>query len=262
MMNLRSTDVQERFPALSNESRSDRVSEKYSFLNTLNIADVLESQGWFPESVSQKNTKRNSKVNPNHTLHSVTFRRSDTTFDNMFKEEIPQITLVNSHDGTNALKFYMGLYRLVCSNGLVIPSGLNFESTIKHLGHTEKEVCELLRKATDSYNDVFKNIELMKNRELEQPKAISYSKNCLKSRYKDKADSVSPFDLLLPLRKEDVGTSLWKRYNVVQEKLINGGTMWNEKTKKRANIRKIKSIKNDIKLNTDLWKITERYLTS
>lgn len=35
----------------------------------------------------------------------------------------PKITLVNSYDGSIKYQFQMGMYRLVCSNGLTIPAG-------------------------------------------------------------------------------------------------------------------------------------------
>ena len=46
----------------------------------------------------------------------------------------PQILLTNSHDGKNSFQFQAGLYRLICSNGLVI-ADTQFEAVkIRHMG--------------------------------------------------------------------------------------------------------------------------------
>jgi hypothetical protein len=49
------------------------------------------------------------------------FRNDDVVINGEDGDTVfPQILLTNSHDGKNAFQFQAGLYRLVCSNGLVI----------------------------------------------------------------------------------------------------------------------------------------------
>ena len=49
---------------------------------------------------------------------------------------IPQIILTNSHDGFNSFKFMLGIFRLVCSNGLVVCDNQMVNMTIRHINYT------------------------------------------------------------------------------------------------------------------------------
>jgi len=73
-----------------------------------------------------------------------------------------------------------------------------------------------------------------------------------------KTQTISVSELLEPTRKEDQGDDLWSIYNVVQEKLIHG--MYNyangEKVRKS---RPIKNFQQNMKVNSDLYKLALQY---
>ena len=52
----------------------------------------------------------------------------------------PQIILTNSHDGFNSFKFMLGIFRLVCSNGLVVCDNQMVNMTIRHINYTFDEL--------------------------------------------------------------------------------------------------------------------------
>jgi hypothetical protein len=78
--------------------------------------------------------------NIGHTIHARTIKgvsmatiRLDRTFmDPTGSQFQPQLFLKNANDGTSACHFSVGLFRLVCSNGLVIPGAVSETYRIIH----------------------------------------------------------------------------------------------------------------------------------
>ena len=52
----------------------------------------------------------------------------------------PQILMTNSHDGKNSFQFQAGLYRLVCSNGLVIADAQFEDVKMRHMGYSFEDL--------------------------------------------------------------------------------------------------------------------------
>ena len=51
----------------------------------------------------------------------ITFQNPDIMIKGKDGDDAyPRIIMTNSHDGFNAFQFKVGIYRLVCSNGLVV----------------------------------------------------------------------------------------------------------------------------------------------
>ena len=56
---------------------------------------------------------------------------------------ILKLMLTNSHDGKNSFQFQAGLYRLICSNGLVIADE-QFESVkMRHMGYSFEDLQDM-----------------------------------------------------------------------------------------------------------------------
>ena len=62
-------------------------------------------------------------------------------------------------------------------------------------------------------------------------------------------------DILEPTRDEDKGNDLWRVFNVVQEKITQGGFSAALVGAKVRKVRKIKSFEKDLKINQDLFKL-------
>ena len=67
-------------------------------------------------------------------------------------------------------------------------------------------------------------------------------------------------DMLQSIRVGDKGNSVWKVYNVVQEKLIKGGLVFNNKREKVQKLRPIINIDRKIDVNKNLWELAESYV--
>jgi hypothetical protein len=65
-------------------------------------------------------------------------------------------------------------------------------------------------------------------------------------------------DFLTPTRKEDNKNDLWSVFNLVQEKLVHGMVDYRNGSKTRK-ARSIKNFQQDIKLNSELYKLAFEY---
>ena len=195
--------------------------------------------------------------------HLVVFRNPDVVINGENNDTVfPQILLTNSHDGKNAFNFVAGLYRMICSNGLVI-SDQQFEDVrIRHMGYSFEELQAQIRGMVEKLPLTVKSMNKMKEVNLEQEKAVDFAKKALKTRFPKNTLKRMDIDiegLLKPVRKEDKGSDLWSVFNVVQEKIIDGDFDYIVGSKIRK-ARKIKNFKQDQKINKELFDLALEYV--
>ena len=75
----------------------------------------MNKLGWKPFNASQRKSRKSQ--DSMFTKHMIRLRNGDV---GKIGDSIPEVVLTNSHDGRNAFTLHAGLFRMVCSNGLVI----------------------------------------------------------------------------------------------------------------------------------------------
>jgi len=243
------------------------VSKKYLFVNTETIIDDLEKLGWNPVEVAQrKSIKEEGTI---FSKHMVAFQNPDIKITSEDGDDAyPRILLTNSHDGMQAFKFSVGIFRLVCSNGLVVADEQFSDFRIKHKGYTFGELRKVVRKAVADLPNRVKVMNDMKNRILTQEEKNKLALDAMLIRAGIKPDTREAkffnavgydeetiVDILEPKRKADIGDDLWKVFNVVQEKITQGDFHAALKGAKVRKVRKIKSFEKDLKVNKELFKL-------
>ena len=112
------------------------VTNKYLFVNTETIIDDLGKLGWKPVTAAMRKNRGKDTI---FSKHMVTFQNPDIMIKSKDGDDaFPRIILSNSHDGLQAFKFSVGIYRLVCSNGLVVADEEFSDFKIKHKGRGPK----------------------------------------------------------------------------------------------------------------------------
>jgi len=170
----------------------------------------------------------------------------------------PRILLTNSHDGMQAFKFSVGIFRLVCSNGLVVADEQFSEFRIKHKGYTFGELRNVVKQAV---NDLPKRVEVMndmKNRILTEDEKRKMALDAMLIRAGVDTldyDEETIDDILEPKREADKGDDLWRVFNVIQEKITQGDFHAALTGAKVRKVRKIKSFEKDLKVNKKLFKL-------
>ena len=237
------------------------LSKHYSFVPTMKVVNDLRELGY--ECVDATQVKARKKSTNGYQKHMLTFEHPKYKVDN--SEEYPQILLTNSHDGGNAFTLSAGIFRLVCSNGLVIKTEDYGSARLVHKGYSFEAVQKLVKEFEVTVDEVLTKVTAMKKVELTKEQQIEFAKKAALLRFTAKsynenniADVVSIDDLLNVDRKEDAGNGLYEVFNRVQESLIQGKYLYaasgklNDADTKTRKARPIKNFKQSIDVNKKL----------
>ena len=251
------------------------LSNHYSFVPTMNVVNDLRELGY--EVVDATQVKARKKSTNGYQKHLITLEHPKYKLDQVNEveisdgktetqvtkaEEYPQILLTNSHDGGNAFTLSAGIFRLVCSNGLVIKTEDYGSARLVHKGYSFEAVQELVKQFEETVDEVLTRITAMKKVQLTKEQQIEFAKQAALLRFKSKSyneDNIEKVvnidDLLNVDRKEDAGNGLYEVFNRVQESLINGKYTYLGTKDKPRKARPIKNFKQNIEVNSKLSKL-------
>lgn len=242
------------------EPTNKGVSEKYLHVNTETIIDDLAKLGWLPVTAMQRKTKpRKDGSATIRSKHMISFQNPDLMIKGKDGDDaFPRIIVTNSHDGLNSFQFRVGIYRLVCSNGLVIADEEFSAFKIRHKGYTFEELQTVVAQAVADLPNKIQVLNKMQARMLtpEEQRQLAIDAMALRSTNPDaKYEDASIEEVLAATRKEDEGDSLWLVFNRIQESIINGGYSAALSGAKVRKVKKIKSFERDLQVNQDLFKL-------
>ncbi len=233
------------------------VSDKYLFVNTETIIDDLEKLGWLPVQAAERKSRK--KVGTIFSKHMVAFQNPDIKITSQDGDDAyPRILLTNSHDGMQAFKFSVGIFRLVCSNGLVVADEQFSDFKIKHKGYTFAELRNVVRQAVEDLPNRVQVMNDMKSRILteDEKRKMALDAMLIRAGVKElQYDEETITDILDPKRDADKGDDLWRVFNVIQEKITQGDFHAALTGAKVRKVRKIKSFEKDMKVNKELFKL-------
>ena len=233
------------------------VSDKYLFVNTETIIDDLDKLGWLPVQAAQrKSIKKEGTI---FSKHMVAFQNPNIKITSQDGDDAyPRILLTNSHDGMQAFKFSVGIFRLVCSNGLVVADEQFSEFKIKHKGYTFGELRNVVKQAVEDLPNKVQVMNDMKNRILteDEKRKMALDAMLIRAGVKElQYDEDTITDILDPKRDADKGDDLWRVFNVIQEKITQGNFHAALTGAKVRKVRKIKSFEKEMKVNKELFKL-------
>lgn len=96
------------------------MSERYGHIPTSDVIQGMMRVGFQPFSALQCRSRLPDKSA--FTKHMIRFRTSEEF--HAVSDVLPEIVLINSHDGSSAYRLLAGMFRLVCSNGLIVADSL------------------------------------------------------------------------------------------------------------------------------------------
>jgi hypothetical protein len=266
------------FATAAHESRSLR----YTYIPTSEIIAGLMREGFQPFKATQGRCRVAGKAD--FTKHMIRFRHPDS-FNAIQRvgDSVPEVVLVNSHDGTSAYKLSAGLYRLVCSNGLMVADSTVQMLSIQHKGNIVDEVIEGSFQIVQQSEKALARADEWNQLQLTAGEQEAFAEAARHLRFADVEGVIkSPItaeQLLRPRREADATglidyrkpaapkPDLWHTLNVVQENVIRGGLHGtvrgidpdtNRRTFRRVTTREVRGIDQDVKLNRALWMLAER----
>lgn len=264
-------DIRKQCPmAFKSTPTNPGVSGRYTQANTSTVIDDLAKLGWYPVQVKQAREKKGSSGI--RSFHMVAFQNPDIKIYKTIEggekvvDTYPRIILTNSHDGFNSFKFMVGLFRLVCSNGLVVCDNNMVNMSIRHVNYDFEELRRIVASAIEQVPGIVNTMNQMKTVQLTDEQKTELATEVIKIRkgiedgQEFQADAETIESILEPVRDEDNANDLWTVFNICQEKLIKGGFSAVGKNNKTRKQRGITSIKKDMDFNQRLWGTASKYL--
>ena len=245
--------LKEKVPAAFAERPKKGVSSKYCFLSTEKIINRIKGKGFHPVFAEQTKTKDPQKKP--FARHLIRFRKKNPRKVNGY---FPEIVLVNSHNRKSRLQIMIGLFRLVCSNGLIVSEATFGSIRTIHLGERGEEVDNRLDFILKQFPKVEKRVMEFQRIKLSERERVSYLRRAVQLRWKKRIPNLNE-SLDKVQRKEDEENSLWNIFNRTQENLFKGNLSGISKKGRNTRTRVIKSVKRNIQLNKALWSLTEEF---
>ena len=250
-------------PQVFNHQVSSKLTDKYVHIPTDTIIEDMEKLGWFPYQVKTVKARKSSGAMGKHLIQ---FFNPEIVINNEACETdlFPNLLLINSHDGSTSVRFEMGVFRLVCENGLVIKSKDFGGFKMRHMGYNFEDLRTHISSLVKTLPDVVDNLNKFSQVIMTPEQQNEFANKAIEARFnEEKSLPQSEIDYLLtPERKEDEGDNLWVVLNRVQEKLTQGGFGYLNAKGKLRKTRAVKNFTMDTEMNMKLWEIAEEYLVN
>ena len=223
-------------------------SNKFGFISSANLVQTLESKGLQLADVVESKIRKDKEKRLGYQKHVMRF---NTGISNAHGNL--QLLAINSHEGSSALTFRLGFFRLVCSNGLIVGSDLIPQIKVRHTSNgllkLDNAIDEVMENQIAATNAMTRMMETKVNAETFETLARESLKIRLGDKYSDK---------IIPLfeskRWEDNKEDLFSVFNVIQENVIRTGFYaLNKETNVATKVRAIRGVESNVILNNALF---------
>lgn len=175
---LTDDELMQFVPSVFSGDKHESRSERYTYIPTINIINKLRDEGFQPFFACQSRVRDLGRRE--YSKHMLRLRREG----NINGKEVPEIILLNSHDGSSSYQMSPGIFRFVCTNGLVC--GNNFgEIRVPHKGDIVGQVIEGAYEVLGVFDKVTDNMEAMKEIHLNSDEQHLFGRAALMVRYED-----------------------------------------------------------------------------
>lgn len=266
MSNLKAmteADLRAAAPSIFSEKAHASRSAKYEVVPTIDVLERLRKAGYVATAASQNGLRRGDAkekaMRAPFVRHLIRLRHKTDldVADRKVGDVIPEIILLNSHDGTSAFRMEAGLFRLACSNGLIVKSS-DFGSI--RLNHTGNALLEAVTAAASDISErlpeVIRVTKEWDKINLSVGQRARFAKAALDLRYNGNAP-IGAAEALTAQRAADEAPTLWRTFNILQENLSKGGLAGKSATGREIKTHSIKSVNNTLHFNRSLWEMAE-----
>ena len=270
-------DIRRVAPSVFAEQPSTVTSNRYAFVPTNKIVEEMMQNGWMPKAAAEQRvntTTERGVARLGYQKHMLRFTLAGAAgmHTAVVGEVRPDILVINSHDASSGIRLMAGLFRYVCSNGMVVSDGTFQSINLRHTGRA----FDIVEASYEMFNEVpklYEEIELWKNRVMTPEEIKRFAWEAYAARFGEEKSQLQMSStlpapdmedkILRVRRKEDIGSSLWSVFNRAQENLTNGGFrhyVGSETTGlKYRRSTGIHSPVSDIKFQRALWELARGY---
>ena len=224
---------------VNNIKNVQRIKMKEFYIPTIEVVKKLQDEGWNISGVNEQRGK-NRKITNNYVqMQHPDFAMKNANGKN---EALASLTITNSCNGSKPLSLDLGMYRQVCSNGMIAFDQAAESETIKHIQVNYNNLDSFISNVNRKTSVVLNEFEKLKHTNLSVQEMQKLAYEAAQLRYSN-LDDIDINDLLSVNRIEDEGNDLWTVFNRIQENLIGDVANLNE----------------DIRLNKQLFSLANQY---
>lgn len=274
--------IVEKAPSVAAKAPHSGVSARYKFMDSLKVLKRLYDNGFYARSAMQNTARKDDQRG--HEKHLVRLRHESVQERGGY---FPEVVMINSHDRTSGFSLMFGMFRLVCSNGMVVGNTLMGYSRRHLSGLTSQGIRGIISRFGKMSDQITEKIERMRVTELSHDERIAYANRVVGTRIPSIEDQIKEYaerrsisydspppgrvkelegnaryavanQVLKVRRPEDGGKDVWSTLNVVQENFMRG--FYNPLSRRRG--RPINNINQDIEVNTKVWSEAEKLIVS
>ncbi|RFU44344.1 DUF932 domain-containing protein [Paraburkholderia sp. DHOC27] len=241
-------------PSIFADGKHESRSERYTYIPTIDVLRGLRNEGFQPFMVCQTRVRDQDKRE--FTKHLIRMRPASE----ITGEDVNEVILLNSHDGSSGFQLLGGVYRFVCQNGMVAGETIG-EVRVPHRGNIVQNVINGAFDVLDGFDLIREQKDGMKAVTLDRDEQYAFARSALALRY-DPSDTEAPApvtesQLLAPRRFEDRRDDLWTVFQRTQENLTKGGLHGRSRSGRSMSTRPITGIDQNVKLNRALWMLAD-----
>ena len=240
-------------PSIFADAPHESRSQRYAYIPTAAVLAELRKEGFQPFMVTQTRVRDEGKRE--HTKHMLRLRHASQ----INGAEANEIVLLNSHDGTSSYQMLAGMFRFVCSNGLVCGDTVA-DVRVPHKGDVAGQVIEGAFEVLSGFERVKESRDAMRAITLDEGEAEVFARSALALKYDPTDNKPAPItesQILMPRRFDDRRPDLWSVFNRTQENLTKGGLHGRSANGRRQQTRPVQGIDSDIRLNRALWLLAD-----
>jgi len=256
MQELTNEQILQQCPSAGATHPQHEVTDKYRFIPTMDVVNIMRDEGWLPVSAEEQNARAFDRIG--FQKHLIKFQRPDLVLES---GEFVQAVMFNSHDRSSCYQFSVGIYRLICSNGMI--AGDSFDAVhVRHMGITPGQIIQASKQIVGYAPKVASLVEEMREIVLEPKEREAFAKASNVLINGDRSNLFPAHEYLHPHRyQDDHRTDLWGTFNIVQENMMKGGVRgYNSKSERWTSTRAVKSIDRNHGLNKALFTLAEEMM--
>jgi hypothetical protein len=245
--------LQEIAPSIFAAEPAAKVSSRYGFVPTVDVVEELNNRGLVPVYAGQ--TVSRNPDNREFAKHLIRFRPQYAP--TIAGQSVPEVVLMNSHDGTSGFKLWLGMFRMVCMNGMIVSDSVLGQVSVAHRANAPQIVGDKSVSFLGQIDHLEDRVQRFMDRVLTPVEMSGFASAAADVRWgNNKPAGLDHNSLLLGRRFEDSGDTLWHVLNRVQENVIKGGVNLNRQ-RRQSSTRVLRSVGDDARINSQLWELAD-----
>lgn len=243
-------------PSVYNKTPAPHLSARYVHVDSERVVAAMQEHGFQVASVKTGGARPGQQTRSAATTrHVIDFRHPDMP---QLGDGVPRILFVNSHDGSTKASALAGVFRFVCSNGLVVGNTL-YREQLRHTGTAAETLVERMQALARNTAPLFAQIERWTRKQLTAPQRQDFARMAAHLRWAD-AGRFDVEDLLQVRRPEDDRGDLWTVFNRVQEATTQAiGLTGITRSGRSTTARPLDAALPNLKYNAQLWELAEEF---